>query len=112
MKFFVRTLLTTLILFGAATAHSADHSVTADALAKFAPAYKSVETLRAQYIEQASSINDPLAMSKLQITMQQDMIEAIAQHGLSIDAYNRITRALANDEELRKALASLLQDSY
>lgn len=109
MKFFVRTLLTALIVFNTSAAHATDLSakVSADELAKFAPAYKDVETLRAQYIQQAEAINDPQQLSEMQMAMQQKMIETVTKHGLSIDTYNSMTQALASNEELRKELAAL-----
>lgn len=110
MRFLANTLLTALMIFATSAAHATDLSVevSAEALAKFALAYKDVEAVRTQYLQQASAINEPQQAAEMQMTMQQKMIDAVTKHDLSIEAYNHMTQALASDEALRNALAARL----
>jgi len=88
-------------------APSAD-DIKSDELEKFAKAYKNVEEIRTQYVEKAGSTDDPQEMAEVQMSMQEEMIEAVEDSGLDIGTYNKIAQILPYDEGLRNKVEEML----
>ena len=76
-------------------------------LEKFAAAHQQVEQIRESYMDEAQGASDPDAMAEVQMSMQQEMVEAVQESGLDVGSYNRIAQMLPYDEELRERLEGL-----
>lgn len=88
-------------------APSAD-DIDSDELEKFAKAYKDVEKIRTSYVEEAGSTDDPQEMAEVQMSMQEEMIDAVEETGLDIGTYNKIAQVLPYDEDLRNKVEDML----
>ncbi len=88
-------------------APSAD-DIKTEELEKFADAYKNVEKIRTKYVEKAGSTDDPQEMAEVQMSMQEEMIEAVEDSGLDIGTYNKIAQILPYDEGLRSKVEDML----
>lgn len=76
-------------------------------LEQFSQAHQQVEQIRETYMDQAQDAGDPDAMAEVQMSMQQEMVEAVQETGLDVGSYNRIAQMLPYDEELRERLEGL-----
>lgn len=81
--------------------------VSDDELEKFAQAHGQVEQIRESYMDEAQGAGDPDAMAEVQMSMQQEMVEAVQETGLDVGSYNRIAQMLPYDEELRNRLEGM-----
>lgn len=76
-------------------------------LAKFSQANQQVTAIRGNYMEQAQGKDDPQAMAEIQMSMQEEMVEAVEKIGLDVSDYNRIAQLVSQDPELRDRLESM-----
>lgn len=130
MKTSTKTLLIALSALGASAAYAAPEGqqqtpppapeqqmqqqapnaddIKSEELEKFAKAYKNVEKIRTQYVEKAGSTDDPQEMAEVQMSMQEEMIDAVEDSGLDIGTYNKIAQILPYDEGLRNKVEEML----
>lgn len=105
----MRLLLATLLLCLGFAAQAGSHpAFTPDQLKRFAQADKSVQAVRIRYLgvlaQDEKEGRDP---KWTQAAMQIDMGKAIKAAGLSLDDYNRMAHAMAEDETLRHQIEKL-----
>lgn len=82
-------------------------AVSDEELQKFAEAHGQVKEIRDTYTEKTRSADDPGAVAEVQMSMQQEMVEAVQDTGLDVGSYNRIAQMLPYDEELRDRLEGM-----
>ncbi|WP_447971683.1 DUF4168 domain-containing protein [Nitrospira sp. M1] len=86
----------------------APEQLAGEKLEPFAGAYKQVSEINASYKEQIVEAGDPAKTQALQEEANEKMNQAVQDHGLSIEDYNTIFKAILNDEKLKEEFMTVL----
>ena len=76
-------------------------------LQKFAGAKTTVDEIRDKYSNALEGVDDPSKARELQNKYTQKMIDAIEGEDLSVEKYNKITRAIQDSPELQRKVDNL-----
>jgi hypothetical protein len=76
----------------------------------FAKAYVAYQKLRQTYEPRLGKIQDPKEKQKLQQEGDAKVIEALEQHGLTPQSYNRLFAAVNGNEQLRQKALKLINE--
>ncbi|MDH3770172.1 MAG: DUF4168 domain-containing protein [Nitrospirota bacterium] len=82
--------------------------ITGDILEPFAGAYKEVSQIHTTYEQRIIESNGPTQADALQQEANQKMIQAVADHGLTIEDYNTIFKNIEKDPALKKEFMTVL----
>ncbi|GJL55248.1 MAG: hypothetical protein NPIRA02_23800 [Nitrospirales bacterium] len=86
----------------------AAEQITGEKLEPFAGAYKKVSEINAAYKERIVEAGDPAKTQALQEEANEKMNQAVHDHGLTIEDYNTIFKAILNDEQLKEEFMTVL----
>lgn len=78
--------------------------ITDEQLAKFSEAQQDVHQVREEWQDQMHDADDKKAAMKNRQKANQAMVEAIQQHGLSVEKYNNIIRAAQSDPKMAQRI--------
>jgi hypothetical protein len=111
MSSLLRTLLAVILLSGSATSLAGKQStdITDADVQKFAAAHEEVMKVRQEYVGKAKSAEGQEKKKQLQMAMQKDMLKAVQESGMKPKRYNKVARAVGQDEDLRKRVEKALQ---
>jgi len=76
----------------------------------FAKAYVAYQVLRQTYEPRLGQIQDPKEKQKIQQEGDAKVKEALAQHGLTPQSYNRLFAAVNGNEQLRQKALKLINE--
>jgi len=76
-------------------------------LEKFASAKIKLDKIRNEHSTELKQVDDAEGAQKLQSKYGQKMIEAIRAEGLTVENYNKISRAMQSNPELQKKIQEL-----
>ncbi|GJL66123.1 MAG: hypothetical protein NPIRA05_10940 [Nitrospirales bacterium] len=98
---------------GVATAQPVDsqpqpEQIPGENLEPFAGAYKQVSEINNTYKQRIVEAGDPAQTEALQEEANQKMNQAVKDHGLTIEGYNKIFKAILNDETLKEEFMTVL----
>ena len=82
--------------------------ITGEILEPFAGAYKEVSQIHTTYEQRIIESNGPTQADALQQEANQKMIQAVADHGLTIEDYNTIFKNIEKDPALKKEFMTVL----
>lgn len=85
-------------------ADSAAAQVSDQQLKSFATAQQKVEEIRAKYVKEAQSEQDPEKLAAVQADMQKEMVEVVEDNDLDVTTYNRIAQLLPQSNALQQRL--------
>ncbi|RQD58486.1 MAG: DUF4168 domain-containing protein [Desulfonatronovibrio sp. MSAO_Bac4] len=77
-------------------------------LNKAASAYVEIAEIRESFEETLAGVSDPEKAHSLQEEAMEEMVEAVQNNGLDVQAYNEIMEAAQADEELGNQFLTLL----
>jgi hypothetical protein len=87
-----------------ASPDAAAAQVSDQQLKNFASAQQKVEEIRAKYVEEAQSEQNPEKLAEVQAEMQKEMVEAVEDNELDVTTYNRIAQLLPQSNALQQRL--------
>ncbi|RLK50340.1 uncharacterized protein DUF4168 [Alkalispirillum mobile] len=87
-----------------------EHDFDDDSLEQFADAYIDITEIQEDYTQRLEGTEDPDEARNLQQEANDEMVDAIENHGLSVPEYSEIATALDTDPELRDELAGMIQE--
>ena len=76
---------------------------------KFAKARKKVKSVRDDYSDQLRNTEDTEKAREIQAEMQEEMLQAVKDAGMSAQKYNQVSQAAMQDEELRKRIEDAME---
>ncbi|MFP3999317.1 MAG: DUF4168 domain-containing protein [Desulfobacterales bacterium] len=76
-------------------------------LEKFAEAQSEVETIRNEYSDELSGVEDTEKARELQDKYAQQMVDAIKEIGLDVQTYNEVSMAIQNDPDLKEKVEGM-----
>ncbi|GJL49333.1 MAG: hypothetical protein NPIRA01_05600 [Nitrospirales bacterium] len=82
--------------------------IAGEKLEPFAGAYKQVSEINNTYKQRIVEAGDPAKTEALQEEANQKMNQAVKDHGLTIEGYNEIFKAILNDEALKEEFMTVL----
>lgn len=82
--------------------------IAGEQLEPFAGAYKEVSEINNTYKQRIVDAGDPAKTEVLQEEANQKMNQAVKDHGLTIEGYNKIFKAILNDEALKEEFMTVL----
>ena len=76
-------------------------------LSKYAQARSEIQAVSKSYRSKMQEAEDQKAAQEMRKEMQDEMMTAVKDNGLSVEEYNEITKAVRQDEELRQKVRSM-----
>jgi hypothetical protein len=76
---------------------------------KFAQAQNKVQSVREDYSGQLRNVEDTEKAREIQAEMQEKMLQAVKDAGMSAQKYNEVSQAAMQDEELRKRIEGAMK---
>ncbi|GEM_PF-4645021 len=76
---------------------------------KFAKAQNKVQSVREDYSGQLRNVEDTEKAREIQAQMQEEMLQAVKDAGMSAQKYNQVSQAAMQDEQLRKRIESAME---
>ena len=86
---------------------AADIEVSDNQLQSFADAQGSLSEIQQDYSGQMENVEDPKKANELRQQANAEMIEAVKDSGLTVEAFNQIAQAVQNNPELQQRLAQI-----
>jgi hypothetical protein len=78
-------------------------------LQKFAKAQNKVQSVREDYSGQLRNVEDTEKAREIQAEMQEEMLQAVKDAGMSAQKYNQVSQAAMQDEKLRKRIENAME---
>lgn len=76
---------------------------------KFAKAQNEVQSVREDYSGKLRNVEDTEKAREIQAEMQEEMLQAVKDAGMSAQKYNQVSQAAMQDEELRKRIEDAME---
>lgn len=76
---------------------------------KFAKAQDKVQSVREDYSGKLRNVEDTEKAREVQAEMQEEMLQAVKDAGMSAQKYNQVSQAAMQDEELRKRVEEAME---
>lgn len=76
---------------------------------KFAKAQNEVTSVREDYSDKLGNVEDTEKARKIQAEMQEEMLKAVEDAGMSSQKYNQVSQAAMQDEKLRKRIEAAME---